>query len=204
MPISISGAAGKHRFVRQGLAYRIFFGGHGVRIAFGSARAGERPQLAAAHARWLQSRPGWLGMAPLGRPLHATRLFHVEGGPMTSGMFGDVATSAIYEAMQGLWDEQQSVANNVANIDTPNYKAKDVNFETSLAQAIANGDPSQMQVTTTESTAPSDQAGNNVDLGSEMVQGETAGMQFQTMVDAMNAKFQLLSTAINGPSSSAG
>ena len=105
---------------------------------------------------------------------------------MTSGMFGDVATSAIYQSMQGLWDEQQSVANNVANIDTPNYKAKDVDFETSLAKAIANGDPSQMQVTTTDSTAPSDQA----------------GMQFQTMIAAMNAKFQLLSTAINGPSSS--
>jgi len=119
-----------------------------------------------------------------------------------SGMFGDVATSAIYQSMQGLWDEQQSVANNVANIDTPNYKAKDVNFETSLAQAIANGDPSQMQVTTTDSTAPSDQVGNNVNLGTEMVQGETAGMQFQTMIDAMSAKFQLLSTAINGPSSS--
>lgn len=119
---------------------------------------------------------------------------------MTSGMFGDIATSAIYQAMQGLWDEQQSVANNVANINTPNYKAENVNFESSLAQAIANGDPSQMQVTTSYSTAPADQAGNNVDLGSEMVEGETAGMQFQTMVDAMNAKFQLLSTAINGPS----
>jgi flagellar basal-body rod protein FlgB len=124
---------------------------------------------------------------------------------MTSGgMFGDVATSAIYQSMQGLWDEQQSVANNVANINTPNYKAKNVNFETSLAQAIAEGNPSQMQVSTTDSTAPSDQVGNNVNLGSEMVQGETAGMQFQTMVDAMNAKFQLLSTAINGPSPSAG
>jgi flagellar basal-body rod protein FlgB len=52
---------------------------------------------------------------------------------MSSGMFGDVSTSAIYEAMQGLWDEQQSVANNVANIDTPNFKAKDVNFATRRA-----------------------------------------------------------------------
>jgi hypothetical protein len=33
-----------------------------------------------------------------------------------------------------------------------------------------------------------------------MVDGQQAGMQFQTMIDAMNAKFQLLSTAINGPS----
>jgi|ERR1700677_4020575 flagellar basal-body rod protein FlgB len=115
-------------------------------------------------------------------------------------MFGDVATSAIYEAMNGLWDEQQTVANNVANINTPNYKAQNADFETSLAQAIANGDPSQMQVSTSYSDAPADQVGNNVSLGTEMVDGQQAGMQFQTMIDAMNAKFQLLSTAINGPS----
>jgi flagellar basal-body rod protein FlgB len=118
-----------------------------------------------------------------------------------SNVYGDVATSAIYQAMQGLWAEQQAAANNIANLNTPDFKAQDVDFESSLAQAIAAGDPSQMQVTTSESTAPADQNGNNVDLATEMVDSQKAGMQFQTMVDAMNAKFQLLSTAINGPSS---
>jgi flagellar basal-body rod protein FlgB len=120
------------------------------------------------------------------------------------GLFGDTSTSAVYEAMQGLWAQQQAVANNVANIDTPGYKAKDVNFESSLAQAVAAGDPTQAQITTSDSTAPSDQVGNNVNLSSQMVQEEKAGLQFQTMVDAMNAKFQLLSTAISGQTSAAG
>jgi flagellar basal-body rod protein FlgB len=119
---------------------------------------------------------------------------------MSSGAYGDLASSAVYQAMQGLWAQQQAVANNVANINTPGYKAQDVDFESSLAKAIANGDPSQMQITTTQSTAPADQTGNNVDLASEMTSEQKAGMQFQTMVDAMNAKFQLLSVAINGPS----
>ena len=122
---------------------------------------------------------------------------------MTGGAYGDIASSAVYQAMQGLWAEEQSTASNVANVNTPGYKAQDVSFESSLAQAIANGDPSQMQVTTTPSTAPADQSGNNVSLAAEMVQQQKAGMQFQTMVDAMNAKFQLLSVAINGPSSGA-
>jgi flagellar basal-body rod protein FlgB len=120
---------------------------------------------------------------------------------MTSSIFGDIASSAIYQAMQGLWAEQQASANNIANVNTPDFKAQDVNFESSLAQAITDGNPSQMQISTTPSTAPADQTGNNVDLATEMVTNEKAGMQFQTMVDAMNAKFQLLSTAINGPSS---
>jgi len=120
---------------------------------------------------------------------------------MMSSVFGDIATSAIYQAMQGLWAEQQAAANNVANVNTPDFKAQDVSFESCLSQAITAGDPSQMQVTTAPSNAPADQTGNNVDLATEMVTSQKAGMQFQTMVDAMNAKFQLLSTAINGPSS---
>ena len=118
---------------------------------------------------------------------------------MPVGVYGDVAASAAYEAMQGLWAQQQAVANIVANINTAGYKAQDVNFESSLASAIAQGNPSAMQVTTTTSTAPGDQTGNNVDLATEMVAEQKASMQYQTMVQALNAKFQLLSVAIVGP-----
>ncbi len=117
--------------------------------------------------------------------------------PQANAPLSDLATNALYQAMQGLWAEQQAVANNVANVDTPGYLAKDVNFEPSLAQAIANGDPSQMQVTVTTSTAAPQQDGNNVNLADQMVEGEKASLQFQTMVDALNAKFQLLGTAIS-------
>ena len=113
------------------------------------------------------------------------------------GLFDDPSTSAVYEAMQGLWAQQQADANNVANINTPGYKAQDVSFESSLAQAVSAGDPAQTQITSTTSTAPADQVGNNVNLSTEMVGEEKAGLQFQTMVDAMNAKFNLLSTAIS-------
>lgn len=120
-----------------------------------------------------------------------------------SGLFGDLATSSIYEAMQGLWAEQQADANNIANAETPGYKQQDVDFQSSLAQAIAAGNPSQAQITTTTSNAPADQVGNNVSLSGQLVDEEKAGLQYQTMVDAMNARFQLLSTAIQGqPSSS--
>ncbi len=116
------------------------------------------------------------------------------------GMFGDIAASAAYQALQGLWAQQQAVANNVANVNTPGYKAQQVSFEPSLAAAISNGDPAAMQVSTTSSTAPADQTGNNVNLTSQIVTEQKAAMQYQTMVDALNAKFQLLSVAIMGPS----
>lgn len=120
--------------------------------------------------------------------------------PVSSGLFGDLASSSVYQAMQGLWAQEQTSANNLANVNTPGYKAEQVNFESSLAQAVNNGDPAQMQLTTAQSTAPADQVGNNVNMATEMVAEQKASMQFQTMVQAMNAKFQLLSTAINGPS----
>ncbi|MHB1497188.1 MAG: flagellar basal body rod protein FlgB [Acidimicrobiales bacterium] len=114
-----------------------------------------------------------------------------------TSLFGDLATSSIYQAMQGLWAQQQADANNIANANTPGYTAKNVSFESSLAQAVAAGNPAQAHVTTTTSTAPADQIGNNVNLSSQLVGEEKAGLQFQTMVDAMNAKFQLLTTAIS-------
>gem|GEM_PF-113305 len=168
LPMTLLSREATTRTPRTGRAY--FFGGSGVHFARSS----------------LASRRAWR---------------HGAGGrvmsPQANAPLSDLATNALYQAMQGLWAEQQAVANNVANVDTPGYLAKDVNFEPSLAQAIANGDPSQMQVTVTTSTAAPQQDGNNVNLADQMVEGEKASLQFQTMVDALNAKFQLLGTAIS-------
>jgi flagellar basal-body rod protein FlgB len=113
---------------------------------------------------------------------------------------GDVTTSAIYEALQGLTARQDAIAQNVANVDTPGYKAEDVSFEQSLAQAVADGDPAAMQINVTTSSAAPDSTGNNVDLASEEVDAQKTGLAYQTMIAAMNAKMSLLETAISGQS----
>ncbi len=40
-------------------------------------------------------------------------------------------------ALDAVVDQQQTIANNISNQDTPNYQADEVTFESSLAQALA-------------------------------------------------------------------
>lgn len=51
------------------------------------------------------------------------------------------------------------LAKNLANVDTPNYKAQDIDFKTALAQAGSPG--ASLQLTTTSSN----QIGNNATTG---------------------------------------
>ena len=39
-------------------------------------------------------------------------------------------------ALDGVVDQQQVIANNIANQDTPGFQASEVSFESSLAQAL--------------------------------------------------------------------
>ena len=111
---------------------------------------------------------------------------------------GDATMATIYQAMEGLSARQQAISTNVANANTPGFHAKVVDFETSLANATATGDPASATVSVTDSTAPGDATGNNVDLGGQEITAAKTSLAFQTMVQAMNAKFSLLSTAISG------
>lgn len=110
----------------------------------------------------------------------------------------DLTTSTIYQALQGLTAQQSAISQNIANLDTPGYTAQNVSFQQSLASAVAQGNPSAMQMTLVPSAAPRNQAGNNVNLATETVDAEKTSLAYQTMVQAMNAKMQLLSTAVTG------
>ena len=111
---------------------------------------------------------------------------------------GDSTMSTIYQAMNGLSARQQAVAQDIANINTPSYTGHVVDFESSLRSAVASGDPSSSTVSVRPSTAPAQADGNNVNLGDVEVTEAKTSLAFQTMVQAMNAKFNLLSTAISG------
>jgi flagellar basal-body rod protein FlgB len=46
------------------------------------------------------------------------------------------ATEVLQQSLDGLSMRQRATANNIANVDTPGYKAQQVSFEGHLAQAI--------------------------------------------------------------------
>src|SRR5262249_42315772 len=81
-------------------------------------------------------------------------------------------------ALSGLAARQRTIANNVANVDTPGFKASQVNFEDVLNQAVGRAQPgtpvdqsaldAQMR-TPTQIDATSTRAdGNNVDIDQQM------------------------------------
>ncbi|HEY3083489.1 MAG TPA: flagellar basal body rod protein FlgB [Chloroflexota bacterium] len=56
---------------------------------------------------------------------------------MIPGLFGDTASRALRTALGGLQLRQQTVANNVANVDTPGFRAQEVSFEEQLRAELA-------------------------------------------------------------------
>ncbi|HZR14017.1 MAG TPA: flagellar basal body protein [Acidimicrobiia bacterium] len=109
----------------------------------------------------------------------------------------DLAMEAIQGALHGLAARQRAISDNVANTETPGFLAEQVSFEDSLRDAIQNGgDPGTVQPTITRSNAPTNLQGNNVSLDDETVSMMQTGMQYQLMVEAMTAKFNILRMSI--------
>lgn len=98
-------------------------------------------------------------------------------------------------AVDGLAQQQQTIANNLANNDTPGFTAQDVDFQSSLQQALDSSTGGTAQVTVTPDPAPYATDGNNVDTSSQLVAAEQTTLQYQTMVDMLNQQFSLIQQA---------
>jgi flagellar basal-body rod protein FlgB len=101
-------------------------------------------------------------------------------------------------AVDGLAQQQQTIANNLANAETPGYTAQDVSFQQSLAQAIDAPTGGTAQVTVSPDPAPPATDGNNVDTSSQLTDAVQTQLQYQTMVEMLNAQFRLVQGATGG------
>ncbi|MBS4172511.1 flagellar basal body rod protein FlgB [Bacillus sp. FJAT-49736] len=108
--------------------------------------------------------------------------------------------------------KQKVIADNIANVDTPNYKAKDVSFkamlDSSVNQAITarTTDPRHFtfQATTENSAIITQQNveyndnGNSVDIDKEMSNLATNQIYYSALTDRINGMFSTLQTVIKG------
>ena len=112
---------------------------------------------------------------------------------------GDVTMSALHNALNGLSLRQRTIADNVANIQTPRFLAGKVDFESSLRAAVESGvDPSQAEPSVARSLEPTRLDGNNVNLDQETLAMSETGLRYSLAVQAVNAKFSRLRVAIGG------
>lgn len=113
-------------------------------------------------------------------------------------LFDDTVSSALNRALDGTAVRQRTTAENIANVMTPGYQAKRVQFESALAAAVQSGDPSSVQATTTTSGAPAREDGNNVVLEDETSTLLKSGLQYQALAQAVSFKHSVLRAAVKG------
>lgn len=101
--------------------------------------------------------------------------------------------------LRGLSARQQAIADNIANVETPGYVAKVVDFETSLREALASGASPQVAPTTSRSSSPALPNGNNVQIDQEMVSMQETNLRYELAINAMSSKFAVLRTSIQAP-----
>ncbi|HYQ75320.1 flagellar basal body rod protein FlgB [Cellulomonas sp.] len=110
-------------------------------------------------------------------------------------MFDSVSYVAINSALDGLAARQRVIAENVANIQTPGYHAKKVQFEDALARAVSAG-TGAASATTARSLEPTRLDGNNVNLDEETLLNVDTQLRYQLATQAVDGTFSGVRTAM--------
>ncbi len=108
-------------------------------------------------------------------------------------LFDTAATNVAEASLDSLWTKTQVIANNMANVDTPGFKASSVTFEQTLseksealAQATRSGDMHQMQ----SFDANQMQAGNSANGDPQAANANNANLAYATAGDAMGSQYR--------------
>lgn len=127
-------------------------------------------------------------------------------------MFGSNAFSYINvldKAADASWIRNSVLTNNIVNTSTPNYKRRDVKFESllekelkragSLDSRVASLNLSHISaVTYTDMSTYSYRLdGNNVDEAVEQAELASNQMKYQAIIDSMTSEFNKMKTAMS-------
>ncbi len=104
------------------------------------------------------------------------------------------AIGALQFALNATVDQQQAIANNIANLNVPGYKAEKVSFQSSLANAIQNGGIAA--VTISQEPLLPGVSGNNVSLPTETTLMLKNNLENQTLDNALSGQFTIISDAL--------
>lgn len=108
------------------------------------------------------------------------------------------------------WLRNSVIDNNIANVDTPNYKRKDVSFQGYLQAEMAGTDTTTLQerinmikLGSINPTTYTDMAslsyrldGNNVDIDTENVELASNQLMYQAMINSISNEFDMMKKAM--------
>lgn len=108
--------------------------------------------------------------------------------------------------------KQKVIANNMANVDTPNYKPKEVSFQSLFQEELTKpfgakrtdnrhyefqNNPINSAIVTQQNIQYNEN-GNGVDVDKEMSDMATNQIYYNALTDRINGKFSSLQTVIRG------
>ncbi len=91
---------------------------------------------------------------------------------------------------------QKILASNIANVDTPNYKAKDIDFQAELKKALESNEISY-SIIEAPTTMPN-RDGNTVNIEIEMTKLTETHLLYNTAVQLLSTRIRMLKDAIKG------
>ncbi len=107
--------------------------------------------------------------------------------------------------LDGLWTRQQAISDNIANVETPGYKSKQVSFEDQLqeqlSQSTGNSDlVNRLKNTQPVTTVSEDESlrldGNNVDVEQQNVELARTQLNYMYSLRELSDYFSRLKYAI--------
>jgi flagellar basal-body rod protein FlgB len=107
-------------------------------------------------------------------------------------VIGGSHTQVLAAALRGLEAQRQAAEFNIANIETPGFRARVVSFEDSLRRAVTNRDPKMADVSSSLSTKATRIDGNNVQIDDEVTSLELNSLRQRLVTEALNDHFSRL------------
>ncbi len=116
-------------------------------------------------------------------------------------MFNNASHKITSAALDAMWTKQKVISDNIANYETPDYKAKTVNFEETL-ESIAGNSNGDMEITATITVDERDNDtirvdGNNVDMEQEQLELWKTYAQYSYLTRKISGDFTNMRYVIN-------
>ncbi len=129
-------------------------------------------------------------------------------------LFDTYTSQAVQASLDNTWLKTQVISNNIANVDTPGFKASTVSFEEVLQGAsmrVQNHEGQEVSETTrsftgssyfshvnTDDTTSVRVDGNNVSMEKEQSELWKAYAQYNYLIDRISGHYNNISAAISG------
>lgn len=106
---------------------------------------------------------------------------------------------ALQRAISGAAMRQEVLANNLANAETPGFRRSDVDFHSTLAQAMKSGDAEAIEGTTFAAQQESQVMradGNGVDIDVEAAGMAKNALEYDALISVAKARVMIFKTAM--------